>query len=291
MYKKVITMIAWKRPYYTKQVVDNLKQCIGFEEYTLLPTIQPGYPEVLKVFDDIPNCHPIVNETNIGCGANELKALQRGFALSDYVIHLEDDTVHGIDSLKYFEMAYENYKDDKDIFTVAAYNKTKEINLNNYFTVYRHHWFTPWVWATWKDRFEEMEKNWNSDIWDHTVNRLRGNRYELCPNLSRSQNIGAENGMNATPKIWKKVHYTPYWVNNTLDVQNIYQNIYQSSNKSPTYHEIIYTDTIQQDLSYNTTTMFLEEHKSSIILGSVGLLILYLIIKNKKKDIVGKNEN
>jgi hypothetical protein len=219
-------MTAWKRPEYTTQVIDNLKRCIGFEEYTLLPTIEPsGHPDVLKVFDQLYNCDMVVNDTILGCGANTLKALQRGFADTDFVIHIEDDTVPGIDSLIYLEWVNKRYKDDKDIFSATAYNNIKypsQIPSNGYFTVYRRPWFNGWIWATWKDRFEEMAKDWNFSSWDVNINkRLRKNRYEICPSLSRSQNIGQFLGTHVRPGYWKEHHHTPIWINNIMDFADI----------------------------------------------------------------------
>jgi len=219
MYKKIITMTAWRRPDYTRNVIDNLKKCIGFEEYTLLPTIEPGYPEVLKIFDELPNCEVIVNDKVLGCGTNTFKSLQRGFSISDFVIHLEDDTVPGIDSLKYFEWIYKKYKDDREIFTGTAYNNVKKINPRNYFTVYRSPWFLPWMWCTWQDRFEEMKGEWNFGSWDVDLNvRTRKNRYEICPYIPRSQNIGEYLGTYNNPDYWRRNQYNPIWVNNAPNI-------------------------------------------------------------------------
>lgn len=281
MNNKVITMTAWRRVEYTKTVLENLKQCSGFKNYLLLPTIEPGYPEVIKLFDDISNCEVIVNSDVLGNRLNSLKALQRGFDISDFVIHIEDDTVPGVDSLKYFEWASERYKDDKTIFAVTAYNKTHSIHPDNYFTVYRHQWFTAWLWGTWKDRFKEMEKNWDYSRlgWDHSINKMRGERYELCPNLSRSHNIGEKYGTNATPHIWKKVHYNPIWVNSVFNMKDL-------NFEYPLYSEIEWTDNIQQELSYNSLSMFLEENKSYIIgaglIGLIGISLYYNKFKNKR---------
>lgn len=218
MYKKIITMVAWRRPEYTKRVVENLKKCIGFEEYILLPTIEPGHPEVVKTFDGLSNCQIIINDKRLGCGKNTLKALRRGFELSDFVIHLEDDTVPGIDSLKYFEWIYKTYKDDKNVFTAMAYNRSRNIDPKNYFTVYRSYWFTPWMWCTWIDRFEEMAKSWH-DIWGPNLNnRIRKNRCEIMPHLARTQNIGELLGANNSPAFWKKNQYNPIWVNNIPNI-------------------------------------------------------------------------
>ena len=231
--QKIITMTAYKRPEYTKKVLDNLQKCIGFEDYTLLPTIEPGFPEVIELFRNIPNCEVVVNDERLGCGTNTLKALKRGFDRTDFLIHLEDDTVPGIDSLRYFEWAYETYRDDKKIFTVTAYNRIRDINNiepQNYFTSYRQKWYTGWFWGTWIDRFEEMSKKWNLESWDVNINKkIRGNRYEICPSIPRSQNIGEYLGTNVRPNYWRKYHYNPIWINNILNPSNISSSDFQIS--------------------------------------------------------------
>lgn len=276
-YRKVITMTAWRRPEYTKQVIDNLKNCIGIEEYMILPTIEPGYPDVLTPFNNLPNCNLIVNDTRLGCGANTLKSLQRGFSISDFVIHLEDDTVPGIDSLRFLEWAYETYKDDEQIFTVTAYNRVRDINKINpqdYFSAYRQKWYTGWMWGTWINRFDEMSKKWDFESWDQNINKkIRGNRYEICPNLPRSQNIGEYSGTNVRSNYWRMYHYSPFWVNNVLNFSDISPHIesFRSNNLNLIYKEVdepMYNLIISEERQLETEKLML----IGILTGSTFLL-------------------
>lgn len=220
MSNKVITMLAYKRLDYTKQVISALKQCKGFEEYTLLPVIDPGYPEVLTAFESLPKCEIIVNEKRIGGNLSLLQALQRGFDVSDFVIHLEDDTVPGIDSLKYFEWINKTYKENKEIFTATAYSRDINIKPENYFSVHKQRFFTGWMWATWIDRFDEIKKSWNreGELDQAMAFKFLKKRYEIVPYLARSHNIGEHGGVNVTPEQWKRWHYNPVWVNNMPNI-------------------------------------------------------------------------
>lgn len=259
MYKKVITMTAYKRPSYTKQVVDNLKKCIGFDRYLLLVNIEPGYPETVRAFDTLSNCNIVVNERVLGCATNTLRAIQRGFEMSDFVIHLEDDTVPGIDSLKYFEWVYNTYKEDKDIFTATAYNMTKDVNSTNYFTSYRWHWFTPWMWCTWIDRFEEMAREWDFTAWDNKVNILRKDRCELCPHVARSQNIGEYLGVHVSPDYWRQNQYNSVWINSIPNVS--FDNMINNNGND----NIIYTEVSHTESSngvYNIRNIVSEGYRS-----------------------------
>lgn len=277
MYQKVITMTAYKRPEYTKKVLDNLQQCIGFEEYTLLPTIEPGFPEVIELFSDISNCNVEVNNERLGCCTNTLKALRRGFEISDFVIHIEDDTIPGIDSLLYFEWANNTYRDDREIFSITAYNRLRDINnikSQDYFTSYRQKWFTGWMWGTWLDRFEEMSKRWNFCSWDINLNKkVRGKRYEICPSLPRSQNIGEYSGTNVRPSFWRKYHYSEFWINNILNFSDIspYIESFRSRNLHLIYKEVkepIYNLYLQEEIQLETEKLML----IGILTGSTYLL-------------------
>lgn len=275
-------MTAYKRPDYTKIVIDNLKNCIGFKDYLLLARIEPGHPEVERIFKDLPNCEVTINDGDPGCGINTFKIIEKGFGMSDFVVHMEDDTVPGIDSLKYFEWINDRYKDDKNIFTATAYNRVSEIDPQRYFSVNRCQSFTGWMWATWKDRWEEIRGEWtNLDPpgWDHNLNRnIRNGRSEISPVLPRSQNIGAEGGLHATPHIWKKCQRSDIWVNNAPFIQDILlSNILSSSTLS--------NDNIN-DLAYFETSSDscpAECYDPRIaIIGIVGIGYLYLLYKQKK---------
>jgi hypothetical protein len=143
-----------------------------------------------------------------------------GFYKNNYHIHLEDDTIPGKDCLKFLEWAGNTYENDSQIFSVTSYvnssNKTehyieKNLNINK---VSRRNWFTPWGWATWRDRFEYIKRNWTNTGWDNTINDItRKNRYEIYPSVSRVQNIGAEMGVHVPDADWhKKNQYNEWWI-------------------------------------------------------------------------------
>ena len=275
---KVITMTAWRRPGYTRQVLDNLLNCIGFNEYTLLANIEPGYTDVQNLFKDVPNCEVVVNDRRLGCAANTLKALQRGFDISDFVIHMEDDTVPGIDSLKYFEYINNRYKDDKESFSATAYNRITKIDPQKYFSVHRCHYFTGWMWGTWRDRFEEMEKNWDFTAWDININKkIRGKRYEICPNLPRSQNIGELLGTYTTPYNWNKCQYSTIWVNSATDISGILSSTILPSNLSSHINDLSYFEIF-------SSSCLPECYDPGIgIIGIIGISFLYLFYNQRKK--------
>jgi len=226
---------------YTKRVIEALQQCDGIEDYKLIIGLEPLSKDIVEyayslsaVFNQVEILHrPYI----YGCGTNILHTLAVGFEQSDYVVNLEDDVVPHRDILKYFEWGADTYRDDKDIFTISGYNnpsddfdKTVEprsqqkLTLEDYppHIVNRQCNFTPWGWATWKDRFDEMKTNWNPNSWDvHLQHNVVGERYEIYPLLSRTLNIGKEMGTHVSPHVQERSHYNPFWA-------GAYDNIYES---------------------------------------------------------------
>jgi len=198
--RKVMTFTGYKRPKYTQQVIDGLRSCDGIEDYKLFARLEPGYPEVVDVIKSINfmECEYIINDCRLGCNDNYYQALSRGFEAGDFVVQVEDDTVPTKDFLRYMEWAQEKYKDDKEVFTICGYNKIDKYDSATSHDAFKNPWFTPWGWATWADRWKEIEKQWDSELgksWDIFMNEtMRKDRYEIRPTLGRIQNVGAEGG-------------------------------------------------------------------------------------------------
>jgi len=47
---RVITMTAYRRPAYTREVFAALAQCDGVGDWLLLPNVEPGHEEVIDAF-------------------------------------------------------------------------------------------------------------------------------------------------------------------------------------------------------------------------------------------------
>jgi hypothetical protein len=233
--KKLITLSLYNRLPYTKRVLDALAQCEGISEYVVLPVIdrtnfgfdyQDTFIELLHEYAkdkrlnvENPRCH----QDNVGCNRNIYTALNTGFRYADFLIHLEDDIILAKDALRYFEWANATYKDDKNVFTIDAYNNEAHTHFPDSRLVKRSQSFKPWGWATWKDRWLEIENRWQYDYskrqdfpmgggWDVCMKHcLRGNRCRIYPTLSRCLNIG-EIGIHTPSKEWHhNKHDLQFW--------------------------------------------------------------------------------
>jgi hypothetical protein len=138
------------------------------------------------------NYYICINSIDRGCSENTLRALDRGFEQDDFVVHVEDDVLLYRDSLEMFDHMRRTYRDDESVFTVTAWNS----RVNQHHDAMgrelrRNRWFSPWGWATWRDRFEQMRQCWHHS-WDIIVNEVaRQDRFQVHPTLGRSQNIGS----------------------------------------------------------------------------------------------------
>jgi hypothetical protein len=217
-YNKVIVMATYRRPEYTKRALEGLKNCYGIEDYKIYIQAEPGFPDVIDAIMSVQgvNKEISVHPQRLGCNRNIFKALDFGFKLSDYVIIIEDDIVPAKDCLKFFEWGSEKYKDDKQIMNICSYQRG-DARPDEYYNVGRSPWFTPWGWATWQDRWQEMVPLWDHEgkrqSWDTTVNHIiRKDRMEIKPKLARTQNIGAENGSWVPSAKWHaENHFNGHW--------------------------------------------------------------------------------
>jgi hypothetical protein len=236
---KTLTISLYNREEYTQRLLDHLNDCYGIEDYDISICCEPGFKSIEKLAKKFrpDQTQVIVNNTRYGCNTNIYQCLAIGFSKSDYHIHFEDDTIPGKDCLKYFEWAKEEYRNNSDIFTISGY-----VNSNNqtehYYPmnedidcVLKRKWFTPWGWATWKDRFKEMEAVWDfqgrNGSWDATINHIaRKERCEICPTISRIQNIGANMGTHVPNSEWhSKNHLNLYWIETLNKYPNSYREL------------------------------------------------------------------
>lgn len=204
-------MTLYNRPEYLEQALAHLKKCRGIEDYLLLPQLEPGFPEVQRLINyiDFMAVDFEVNAKRLDCANNTFAAFSRAFKESDYVILVESDILLAEDALEFFEHCY-RYKDDPAIFSICAYNREE---TEEHYMLYRKQWFTPWGVALFKRTWDEVREKWDhGHSWAGRLHKeLRGDRYEIRPRLSRSQNIGAHGRFMPSAQFWRENHHTPWW--------------------------------------------------------------------------------
>ncbi len=216
-YTRTLTMTLYNRPDYLKKVLGALSRAAGIERYHIIFCIEPGCPEVIALAESVRFARTtvLVNEKVLTCPVNVYQAMSLAFLETDFNIHLEDDLLLAKDALLFFEHCRTHYAGDPEVLSVTAYNN-QDCPPEKHACLARRRWFTPWAWATWKDRFETLKADWDFNYshgnWDHNINsRLRGERAEVYPILARCQNIGVT-GVHVPSKEWGEVfHYNEHW--------------------------------------------------------------------------------
>lgn len=143
-----------------------------------------------------------VHDEQKGVLENPFWCLDKGFSLSDYVVLAEEDLVVASDILVYHDWACEKFRYTPEILTVNSY--TYDDGPDNEVELVCG--FSPWIWGTWKDRWESVLRlTWdhnystytdvpnNESGWDWNINKriMPSNGFLAAfPRASRVQNIG-----------------------------------------------------------------------------------------------------
>lgn len=206
-----ITVSAYNRPAYLSQTLSAISRMVGVHKESVVVLLDPC--EETEQCRSICRAHDVRAMSfsqHVGCNDAIYACLAYGFEHmgSEYHVHFEDDTVPTHDALRWFSWACEQYRHDSSVFTVTGYNRISNENLSGCGV---RRWFTPWGWATWRDRWLEMRGNWshgNGVSWDcYLTDNVRNGRYEAFPTVSRIQNIGAERGTHVPNAEWHTANH------------------------------------------------------------------------------------
>jgi len=191
---KTLTISGYNRPTYFAQVIKALAWCDGVGEYDVVAVLDPSdKTQELAEIAKAAGIQTMIMQERLGCGSMIRYCMELGFRISDFHIHLEDDTIPSVDCLRWFEWAARNAP--ATILTISGYNQHGGDASPNTFGI--RNWFTPWGWGTWRERFSQhLAPAWDSSFWDGGVQRVRERlgMFEMYPRVSRIQNIGAEGG-------------------------------------------------------------------------------------------------
>jgi hypothetical protein len=205
--KPCIVMTSYRRPNYTRRVLDALAVAIGMEEHTLHLFIEPGHIEKFyNMIESYPYSLDVhANETRLGCNANTVQALMFGAKNGDYIVAIEDDTVPDIDALEFMDFGM------KLAGISSCYRAPGCSGFDLRATLFQE-WFYPWVWAMRSDMVMEYAPQIvikDPMSWDTQLNHLLkrdGKLLQVCPKAARSQNIGSDEGEHVPSKHWHYQH-------------------------------------------------------------------------------------
>jgi hypothetical protein len=219
-----IVMPTYNRPDYLLKVLAALSECENLNKFKIITSEEPN-EEVSKVWDNVNLFECEVerhkNPERFGCTKNIFSALNLGFEQSDKVIVLEDDIVPSKDFLNFFLWAFEEYKDDKNVFGISTYQLIREkLDENLLDKAVKLNLFNPWGWGLWKDSFDEIKTftgetflaqsatSWDILLFNKVITQLKYNF--IFPKIGRTQNIG-EHGTYVPSAEWQRANvFTPF---------------------------------------------------------------------------------
>jgi hypothetical protein len=99
----------------------------------------------------------IKSPTNKGLADSVISGVTKIIDKFGSVIVVEDDLISSKDFLQYMNRALKYYKNNKSIWSISGYNIPIEIPSNYNHDVYLSYRGCSWGWATWKDRWNQVD--------------------------------------------------------------------------------------------------------------------------------------
>lgn len=209
---KTITVVAWRRPNYLREVLDSIIAAKP-AGWSLIVTLDEGFDS--KCLDMAFNCTAEIPTSIIAlksrAGINFANrnayeaALRMGSTLN---LALEDDTPIAPDCLRMLEWLDVNAK-PRAALLVNCFSQSKtgtpqsgDIRVVNT--------FSPWGWAFNRQAYEDIIRPaWMTSQrgWDISLNEhyQKHNLAAFEPLMSRVRNIGREGGVHFSPKLYDQL--------------------------------------------------------------------------------------
>lgn len=230
-----VMVTAWRRPYYLGPVleswaaaegiadVDRILIALGVtdrydQQMALIDRMRPKFPcDVVVVTQSpaavaAPSAHRAIAEAGIFC----FQGLD-----AEFVVFGEEDIVVSSDVLQYMAFCRRLFADESRVLAACAHNVGGQgwdepipasEALADQHKVRLIPYFNPWVWGTWRDRWELLESTWDYDVtsggpttsgYDWNIQlRVMPGRVCVVPDASRSQNTGQFEGGYSQPALF-----------------------------------------------------------------------------------------
>ena len=206
--RRALLLTAYDRVEYLEQVAASWRE-VSTDGWHLRVAVEPSAARdaVLAAVRALPfaDVEVVVNDERLGVAENPYRHLGALFAAGyDFVARTEDDLVVADDVLRLLEHCADAYRDAADVAVVCAYSPAGEDA--DPAAVHRTPAFSPWLWGTWRDRWEALiGPTWDRDYstwndspgfesgWDWNLNTRVLPAHGLttvAPMASRVQNIG-----------------------------------------------------------------------------------------------------
>lgn len=166
-----IVIFAFNRPEALEHMLTSLKNNPEYTQSDKYFFIDgPRTENERKIVDRVEfiarkeSSNVIRNQKNLGLGSNIIKGVSQILTNYDSAIILEDDLILQPGFLQYMNEGLEYFKNDKNILAVCGYSLKIKVPQNYKSSVYLADRASSWGWATWKDRWKEID--WNVSDWN-----------------------------------------------------------------------------------------------------------------------------
>lgn len=231
-----LLLSAWRRPAYFRQTLASWAAAPGLAELghvTIALGRSPREDEQVQVIEEFARQAAVPVNIRWDSAAAVVspsvhralgEAIDSEFSTNpwlEFLICGEEDVIVSDDVLSYMTWAANIFRADSRVLTVSAHNPIgqgwhkwppDDDSGADQEAVRLHPQFHPWVWATWRDRWEKTIKpdwdwdattgtSWHDNGYDWQMCRImeRDGLYAVTPDASRSQNIGQYEGIYADP--------------------------------------------------------------------------------------------
>lgn len=202
---KIITFVPPEDLSHTRAILNALKECMGVGEYVLFVRVNPGNCNLVKQLKRIrfTEVKIEVASQKFSTERNIQIAWRKAFAQTSFIIHLVPDMLPRRDCLRYMEYCNHTYRDDQEIFSVAAYNP-QQSEIDQPQSVFRRSAFTHGITGIWKEKWELLKRQGANESDDYKrLFRdifLQKKMKEIYPLLSRSCKMSSQSDQQSKIK-------------------------------------------------------------------------------------------
>lgn len=154
------------------------------------------------------------NEVRLGVSKNPWVAMDDAFSTGeDFAVLAEDDIIVSSDILEYFLWARDKFRWDPEVLAICSFDSHLESPGHTFGKgdVTKQRWFSPLVWGTWADRWEnQIRDTWDFDYsyggwdWNMRMGVMKDQWFCVFPRHSRSTHIGEFDGTHMQPEQFKE---------------------------------------------------------------------------------------
>jgi hypothetical protein len=217
--RAAVVMTACRRPYYLRRVLESWAGVRGVGDLAVFRVSLDASDRAAEMAEVAEGAlfpvSLVLNLPPLGVSVNPVEAgsaVFRQYPDVDFLVLAEEDLLVASDVLEYMAWGAENFQAAQEVLAVRAHPGEEGRDIRACRLV---DGFSPWVWGTWRDRWAAvLAPTWDRSYstgdaecpaagfdWniDKRVMPKRGLRC-LVPEVSRSQNIGEQEGVHALPE-------------------------------------------------------------------------------------------